>query len=169
MGCDMCGYNGQLYDVKIEGTIMQVCNNCKGHGEVIGRTRTKEEIAARTAKIIENPNMMLDTVDPNSINKRKKVSIQKMIVKNYNKIIKKARENKNLTQEDLAKKMNIKESLLHNFESSNKKPSFPEAEKLEKFLNIKLTEEYEEENVQLERRDYGELTLGDMIKIKKKK
>jgi len=169
--CDLCGKKGRLYDVKIEETIMQVCDNCKQHGKVIGPTRTKAEIAERNAKIINNPRIMLDRLSPNSINKKKKIVISKLLREDFAKLIKEAREQRGMKQEDLAKKLKMKESLIHNFETNRKKPGFKEAEIIGKFLGISLVENYDEEkekSFETIKTDSGPLTLGDMIKIKKK-
>ena len=47
-------------------------------------------------------------------------------------------------------------------------PTIEIAKKLERFLNIKLIEEYKEEKIAQEKTSSKALTVGDLIKIKKR-
>jgi putative transcription factor len=90
-----------------------------------------------------------------------------LIVANYSKIIKSAREKTGLKQEELAKKIAEKESVIHKLESGIMKPDIPLARKLEKFLRITLVESVEVSDDVEEKRSSSEgLTLGDLIRIK---
>lgn len=127
--CDICGKkNISPIKVKIEGTIMTTCSNCAKYGEKL-LDPTKRINNFTTTK------PRTQRIDPNA---------NKFIVKNYAEIIKKARESKGLKQEQVAKSLNEKESLIHKVESGNFKPSFRFATKLEKFFSIKLIEEVKE-------------------------
>ena len=91
-------------------------------------------------------------------------------VSNYSQLIKSARERKGLKQEDFAKFLNEKESVVAKWESGTMKPSIVIARKLENTLGIKLVEE--EINDSYEKKVSKEsdvLTLGDFIKVRKRK
>ena len=123
--CEMTGKrNVPLFQVKIEGTIMNVCKECIKYGEQIKKPssfQSSRPIFSSTSKKAD----------------------EEFIVKDYASRIKQARESKNLKQSDLAKKLNEKESLMHNIESGHLKPNFPLAKKIAKFLNITLIEKLE--------------------------
>jgi putative transcription factor len=95
------------------------------------------------------------------------------IVDDYNIRIKRARELRLLTQEGLARAIAEKESAIHKLESGQLKPNIKLANKLEQFLNIKLTEEHKEEKKQDKKKTIDlkddSLTIGDLIKFKEEK
>jgi len=75
-----------------------------------------------------------------------------------------------LKQEDLAKKLRMKESQLHKYESGGKKPDIETARMLEGALKIKLIKQHvEEHGRQTTTSSSGPMTIADMIKVKKKK
>ena len=116
MNCELCGKNSELFKTKIEGTIVDVCEKCSKFGEIIER-------------IIEEKNKI--------VKKRVKEEIIEEIRNGYGLIIKNARERLGLKQEELAKKINEKESVIHKLENELIEPSLKLAEKLERFLKIK--------------------------------
>ena len=88
-----------------------------------------------------------------------------VIVKDYSSRIKKAREKKELKQEDLAKQIAEKESVIHQLESSKLKPNFRLAKKLEVFLNINLIDSLNKNIEQKKDINFQDnaLTIGDII------
>ncbi|RLF97355.1 TIGR00270 family protein, partial [Thermococci archaeon] len=89
-------------------------------------------------------------------------------VPDYSKIIKNARENRKLSQKDLAFKINEKESVIHRLETESMSPSYTLAKKLEKALEIKIIDKISEVEIPKLDTDSKNLTIGDIIKIKKK-
>ena len=89
------------------------------------------------------------------------------IVPGYGRIIKKKREELGLKQEDFARKINEKVSLIHNIESEHFEPSINLARKIERFLKIKLVEQFEEQLSGKSKKltSTDEMTIGDIIKI----
>jgi putative transcription factor len=160
MGCDMCGVGGQLYKVLIEGTQMTVCEKCSRFGKVKSRIKSDKEIEAD-----ERRQEIYDTQRRLAQKNKETVFV---IVDNYSSLVKNARESMKLKQEEVAKKMAVKESILHNIESGHFEPSIDMARRLEKFFGITLVEQHEEEDIALSKGETGPMTLGDMIKIKKK-
>jgi|AntAceMinimDraft_17_1070374.scaffolds.fasta_scaffold265201_1 putative transcription factor len=124
--CDMCGKkNISSVKVKIEGTIMTTCSECSRFGEKLADpTRTINNFTSTRSRVQRN--------DPDA---------NKFVVKNYGFLIKQARELKSLKQEQVAKMLNEKESIIHKVESGQFKPNFKLARKLEKFFSITLFEE----------------------------
>ena len=141
--CEICGHFGNLKKAIVENTMLNVCDNCLKFGKVILIKEDKKE--NKVVKKIEEP--------------------LQIIVPNYNKLIKEAREKIGLKQSELALKLNEKESIIHKLETGNLKPPIALARKLEKFLNIKLIEIYEESYEALNLKDNA-LTIGDLLKLK---
>ncbi len=149
MQCEICGAEAPLYKVKIEGTVMNVCANCMKYGEAI---RTVSRKIHTKKPIVKSPEIVED------------------VVPNYAEIIRKAREDKGVKQEDFAKRINEKESLIHKIETGHFKPSLKLAKKIENFLGVKLIERIETP-AKLPRTAEGheesEFTLGDFVKKSK--
>ncbi|MBT3464299.1 TIGR00270 family protein, partial [archaeon] len=87
------------------------------------------------------------------------------IVKNYASLIRTKREQMNLKQEEFAKMLTEKESIIHKIESGTYKPSISMAKKIERQLGLKLREEIEIEEIEI-KKTKGSLTIGDMLKLK---
>ena len=92
--------------------------------------------------------------------------IQK-IVDDFAEKIRIKREKLGLKQEDFAKSISEKESVIHKLETGEFHPSLELAEKLEKILKIKLIEEYEEEYQPQTKTDLT-TTIGDLVQIRKR-
>ncbi len=146
--CDMCGLKTEkLNSIKIEGTIMKVCDGCTKFGEVMN-------------------NKSLYNSKKFKHNRREEV--EEVLVQNYSQKIKSARESKNLKQAELAKELNEKESLIHQIESGHFRPRLVTAKKIEKFFGINLIEKVKEIQIQKEEKNDEGLTIGDLIKKKLK-
>lgn len=148
MGCDLCGKEGEMFPVVIEGSTLQACKTCSSLGE-------------RKAKVSSKPKKK----------ENKGFDIEEEVeslVDGFGFKVREARENMGLSQGDMAAKLAEKESLLQKVESGVE-PSMELARKLEKKLNLKLLEKKKVSYDKKKSSDEGELTLGDMVDIKKKK
>ncbi|MBU0535832.1 MAG: TIGR00270 family protein [Nanoarchaeota archaeon] len=145
--CDMCGAEGKLVRSLIEGTELNVCKDCSKFG-----------------KTLASPVMFFKK---QQIVKESKPELLEIIVAGCSRIIKQKREQMGITQEDLAKKIAEKESIIQKIESGQTEPSLSVARKLEKFFNILLVEAYDEKGGAMStKRKTAEFTIGDAIKIK---
>lgn len=160
MQCEMCGKDTELFLTEIEGSQLQVCKNCGGHGKVIKRVLTHQEVVKKEEKEKEAVKRLLQ---PNN------KEIVQLIVEGYPRLIKDAREKLGLSQEDFAKKINEKQNLIHHIETGRTEPNIDLARKLEKFLNIRLVDQVEMAIAPTKQVSKDEpLTIGDMIKVRKR-
>ena len=83
---------------------------------------------------------------------------------NFHLLIKNERAKRSLTQEELAKKLNEKASLIKRVEEGWE-PPLSMIKKLERFFNIELTEEIEEKQIE-SKTDRKELTIGDVVEVR---
>lgn len=157
MACDICGKDGQMFRAIIEGSEMKVCQICAKFGKVLTRFKTPSEVKQQH-KIQQRTAIRDATPKPEMIS---------VIIEGYAKLLKEKREKAGLTLEDLGKKLNEKESLLHRIESGAIEPNIAVARKLEKFFGIKLVEEHEEKHQGFVAGRTEEMTLGDFVKVKK--
>ncbi len=146
MNCDMCGKEENFVRSIIEGSELNVCTKCAKYGKVLGNIARKPFV-------------------PKMDKSRTKEAIT-IINPHYATLIKQKREQLGLKQEDLAKALSEKESVVQKTESGAI-PPMELARKFESFLKIKLIEEYREEVDTSQKNKTAELTLGDFIKIKK--
>lgn len=150
MQCDLCGTETEnVFRTIIEETELNVCENCAKYGKVIEKKPIKEKIKKELAKPIESEKEIIQVIVPD-----------------FAQRIKKKRESLGLKQKDFAKKISEKESLVHNIETGSFEPSISLATKLEKFLKIKLIEEYEEEHKKDSKTEADGFTIGDIVKVK---
>ncbi len=90
------------------------------------------------------------------------------LVPDYPIVIRRARERKGWTHEDLAKRINEKVSVIHRLESRRMRPTLGLARKLEKELGVELLEEVTDIPLDLASSGGEEPTIGDVVQIKKK-
>jgi len=152
MQCDICGKQDVLYSTLIEGVEMQVCSACSGYGKVMKR------VAVKKLQLIANEKSMLEHPAPSA-------AVSEVVVDTYHILIRNKREQLGLKQEDLAKVMNIKLSLMQHIEQKKFKPNVELAKRFEKQLKIKLVELYREDFEQSKGKPSDALTIGDIIKI----
>lgn len=146
MNCELCGQKPGVYAADIEGTTMKVCVDCSRFGS---NKRSANVKVVVTQKRIEEEG-------PDYI-----------FIQGYGKLVKAAREKLGLKQDELAKRLNERESLLHQIESEHLKPNIMLAKKLERELKIKIVEEIKPDSsseITKPTKRENVFTLGDMIK-----
>jgi len=112
--CELCGKPATT-KARIEGTILHVCSNCASFGTEIKAVAPKRQFVRPEA-----PEMYMAS--------------------DFGQQLRRAREKLGLTEEEAAKKLNIKESTLRHFEHATVQPDDATVKKLEKFYRIKLTQ-----------------------------
>ncbi|MFQ6088970.1 MAG: multiprotein bridging factor aMBF1 [Candidatus Methanofastidiosia archaeon] len=149
MLCEMCGreIKGRSTKILVEGARLEVCGGCSKYGSVIS----------------ERKGLLSHIQTP-----RKETQEEYEIVEDYSLKVRRAREERNLTQKELAKRINEKESVIHRIETGGMVPSKRLSRKLEKFLEIKLLEKVEDFKLPSRKMKYEDLTIGDVIKFKKR-
>ena len=159
MQCDMCGKDSVLKEVKIEGVVMNVCSACSKYGQVINKPNYNSK---KYAKFNSNY----------SKNKRNDLEQKDSLVSNYGLLIKNKREKLGMKQEDLAKMLSEKESLIHRIEASSPAIGFGLAKKIQRALKIKLIQDNTQDKAtvsSVNKENDQNMTLGDLIKSKMKK
>ncbi|MBW2976312.1 multiprotein bridging factor aMBF1 [Candidatus Woesearchaeota archaeon] len=156
MVCDMCGSEGRLYKAVIEGAKLNVCTECSKFGKVTGIVKQEEPPKAKPKSGWAN-----ESREPQK-------EVIEIVSADYAEKIRKKREQLGLKQEEFAKKISEKESLIQKIESGHFEPSISLAKKIGNFLKIKLVEEHEETHERRKETKADTFTIGDFIKIKEK-
>ena len=146
MDCEICGKaSRELFIVSIEGTKLRVCVDCSGYGTFISRVE-EEHYDDKPIVVEERPE--IDLID------------------NYATLIRESRQNANLTQEELAKKINENLNVLKKVEKGDLLPTERLSKKLEKTFRIKLFQTVKHESVGTKKSE-ASLSLEDVAVIKK--
>ncbi|MEM0230944.1 MAG: multiprotein bridging factor aMBF1 [Candidatus Woesearchaeota archaeon] len=157
MMCELCGKETEsVFRAIIEGTEMNVCAECSKFGKVISK------------RVPEKKNIIKKVEQPTSQNK---VEIIEVVSPGAGRIIREKREKMGLKQEEFAKTLSIKESMLHKIETGEFVPPVELAKKIERILHIRIVEQREEraEHVTGTTKTGSELTIGDILNMSKKK
>jgi putative transcription factor len=157
MECEICGKTivGKRYKVILEGSELTVCENCKELGVLKPTTAPKttrqrgiQKVGAK--RVVKSRDMF-----------------EYELVEDFHKIIKREREKRGWSQEELAKRIQEKVTLIKKIENAELTPEKDVVEKLERVLNVKLKEIVED--VKVERGKSVVPTLGDIVVIKRKR
>ena len=156
MQCELCGRTCECVAATVDGVMMMLCSNCVRHGEVVQTVKPQSKTQKPVLDRIKKPPVKDIYKDMN-----------KELVSGWNELIKKAREKKGLTREELGFKIGERTVTIQKIENGDLRPSDKMIEKLEKELGIKLVENITETSAGLGGSHSGSrLTLGDFIKSK---
>ena len=149
MQCEMCGRSETLFKTKLEGSELELCKTCSSFGSIVTEP-TQNWVKKKL------PRMFKESSEE--------------IVHDYGRLIRQAREKSGLNQEEFAKKISERTSILQKMENNQFQPSLKLAKKLQRSLKIRLvveSEETEERTQKVSTKSEG-FTLGDYIKKKRK-
>ena len=151
--CELCGKSTTLLATEIEGVVLKVCSKCSAHG-----------------RVKRNSNNFASQPHYQSVSKAlPKEEVEETLVFNFSSILRDKREKLSLSQEDFAKLINERESIVAKWEQGSLSPSIIRARALEKKLKITLVKQQELKPMEKEKnRVSKELTLGDFIKYTKR-
>jgi len=149
MQCEMCGKLAELLTVDVEGTDLNVCSSCTNYGKIKRNFVSSQSLNQQFSKRNDFP--------------------EYKVVSDYASLIRSARENKSMSHKDFSKLINEREALISKWESGGLIPSVDSARKLEKIIGISLVQEDILISIPLQKKFTEELTLGDFIKVRKRK
>lgn len=152
--CEICGKATALCQCIIEGCEMSVCNVCSKYGERVSDFSMPSNVKKKDAKK-ETPRET-----------RKEGETEIVVSSGAGNKVKDAREKKGLTQDQLAKAVAEKSSVIQRIEAGHMAPTITTAEKLEKFLGIKIVEEAEETEIRKGASEDEGFTIADLLKKK---
>ncbi|MBR4448082.1 multiprotein bridging factor aMBF1 [Methanobrevibacter sp.] len=164
MECEICGKpvpENNPIKAKIEGSVMVVCKECSKLGKI-------QKAPPKPKYVKQNNKSKRPATTRNRPYSRNDEPTEELI-EDFSLEVRKARESKNWSREDLGKKINERVSVITRIETGKMTPDNKLTKKLEKALNIKLLEDLD--NVDLNQfinSSSGERTLGNIMKIKRK-
>lgn len=163
MQCEICGaeIRGSPFKISIDGSELTVCTRCSQHGNAVGK---RAPVSRKIAPVGRAP---VSTVSRKPARKVPGMVMDEL-VDNFGQTIKEARESKKLTHDQLAAKIKEKAALIKKIEREEIVPEDDVRQKIEKALDIKLTERRSGEDDWTGDRLNRGTTLGDIVTIKRK-
>jgi putative transcription factor len=182
--CEMCGAEtSSPRTVKIEGAELQVCDSCADFGTEV---REQESTTSSTKYSTDdsegsgrsgsgasgsgeggsNATAAGSGGDGGGASSRPDPFDDDTLAQDYDQRIREAREATGLNQADFAQELNEKASLIRKLERGEMLPSDSVQKKLERHLDIDLTEEADEDTEWESEVSTGSYTLGDVVERK---
>jgi putative transcription factor len=143
MICEMCGQDtNMIKKINVEGSLLSVCPNCMKFGTEL--EVEKEEVPRRSG----TRRQASGTVEERLAHRERRMKSKNIydqdssdeLVVDYHKVIQKARMDLGMNQEELARKLNERKSIIAKLETKSLHPDNKLIRKLEKELKITLTE-----------------------------
>lgn len=157
MRCEICGKKLQHEPIKtkIDGSIMLTCKECSKFGKVQKEPpKPKRQGAQRTQRT------------PRKVQRTRESTEE--VIENFNEILRKAREKKGWSREELAEKINEKASVVNRIESGKMVPDLKLARKIERIMKVVLIEKSDDISTDDSvRSNIKGATIGDIARIKK--
>jgi len=150
----MCGQpiQGKAYRVIIEGAEMILCERCF--------RSVKAKLAPPKKEEKPKPSKQRVT--------RKRKVVEEVVVEDYAKRVREARERLGMSRRELGMKVGEHETIIKRIELGRLQPDLELARKLERVLGIQLIKKVEYEEVEGTTTQIPkELTLGDIVVIRK--
>ena len=173
--CEMCGTETSSPNrVKIEGAELDVCDNCTDFGTEVetedsaSSTSTKYSTGSSSSSSSSSGGTSTSAGSSSSGGRRRDMfDDMDELAQDYDDRIRNARESAGMSQEDLAKELNEKASLIRKLEHGDTLPSDDVQTKLERKLDISLSASGGSEDTDWEGgSSTGEYTLGDVVERK---
>ncbi|WP_122090438.1 multiprotein bridging factor aMBF1 [Halalkalicoccus subterraneus] len=170
--CEMCGTETSTpKTVKIEGAELDVCDSCADFGTEV---RTEESSGSSSKYSTSSSSGTSESSSSGSTSggsgggssRRRRDMFDEMdeVAADYDQRIREARESAGLSQEDLAGELNEKASLIRKLERGDMLPSDSVQKKLERKLDISLSEGISDDDTEWEGgSSTGSYTLGDVV------
>ncbi|MGC8571113.1 MAG: multiprotein bridging factor aMBF1 [Caldivirga sp.] len=173
--CDICGreINGEPIVVEIDGAVLTLCQRCASRYANVKGVRVVSGVIQQTPSGQATIKPRQRYITPvRQVKRRSEVNVNQAerleVIDNYGEVIKDARSRLGMSRDVLASMLGIKESTLRNIEDGKLIPDINLARRMEKVLGVKLLVEREEAEMEFGESGGGEVTLGDIVEIRRK-
>lgn len=169
--CEMCGADKpSLTTTKVEGAELELCDDCTDFGTEVRTesqgtsTSTKYSTSSSSSSSSSSGGSSGSPGSGSSSRRRDMYDEMDTVASDYDERIRSAREDRGMSQEDLANELNEKRSLIRKLERGDVLPSDDVQKKLERALDISLTEGGSTDDSEWSSDSSGSMTLGDVVK-----
>jgi len=155
LNCEVCGTSDASCIAEVEGSEMRVCDECSS----LGTLKSKEVVV---------------DAEPQKPSEKKSSSwhsssfdgSDKVLKKNYGEVVRKAREQSDLSMEELSHDISEKESVIRRVEHGELKPDEELCKKLKRKFEVELFEDLDIDPEKFNGKEGKDLTIGDVAKVK---
>lgn len=168
VSCEVCGQGIAKHTALIEGAKFKVCEKCAKHGKILDKPSSNSSIKTNN-EVSYNQTKKTSAFNSGRKDSNQSYNMREEIVENYSEIIRKEFNKSGKTYKDFSNGLNENESYMRKIIRGEMMPTIATAKKLEKSLGIKLIDQGENEKINIKTSSSNELTLGDLVEIKKKK
>jgi putative transcription factor len=165
MRCEVCGKEilGPPQRRVIEGAKLTVCSRCAPFGSSEWGVSRPAPVKTTSSGRVS----MMPTLAPRPRIRNDVESVESLeLIEDYGAQIRKARQKLGLSEKDLAKKMQEKESVVKNLEKQDLTPDQRLIAKIKKYLSLDIVERLDASKGSILARPTGAKTIGDMLKMK---
>lgn len=170
--CEMCGAEKpSLTTTKVEGAELELCDECSEFGTEVktqspSSTSTKYSTSSDSSDSGGASSSSGGSSGDSSTRRHDLFDEMEEVANDYDDRIRKAREEREISQEDLAQQLNEKASLIRKLEGGGVLPSDQVQQKIESELDISLSAGSDEEDAEWSGGSSTTTTLGDVVKRK---
>jgi len=173
--CEMCGSETSSPNrVKVEGAELDVCDECTDFGTEVKQqssssASTKYSTSSSGSSSSSSSGSSSSSSSSGGSSQRRRDMFDEMdeLAQDYDETVRSARESAGMSQEDLARKLNEKASLIRKIERGDTLPSDDVQRKLESALDVDLSAGGTADESEWSGGDStGEYTLGDVVERK---
>lgn len=169
--CEMCGAEkSSLTTTKVEGAELELCDDCSDFGTEVKTESTSTTSTKYSTSSSSGSGSSSSTTGSSggSRSRPRRDMFDQMdeIASDYDERIRTAREREGLSREELAQELNEKASLIGKLERGDILPSDDVKGKLEKRLEISLSEGSGDDDASWESDSSMTQTLGDVVERK---
>jgi len=173
--CEMCGSETSSPNrVKVEGAELDVCDECTDFGTEVKQqssssASTKYSTSSSGSSSSSSSGSSSSSSSSGGSSQRRRDMFDEMdeLAQDYDETVRTAREDAGMSQEDLARKLNEKASLIRKIERGDTLPSDDVQRKLESALDVNLSAGGTADESEWSGGDStGEYTLGDVVERK---
>lgn len=164
MNCDICGreISSQAFKVRVEGAKLLVCGSCQRLGEPYEEKRLPTRPPSQVGR-----SQVLRVTRKRTPELPKEME-ELEVAENYADLVRQKRMKLGLSQEDLAKRVKEKLSVIQKIETGRMAPDSRLCRELEHELKVKLLVPRKEISAVPKTAAPAEVTLGDIIRIRGK-
>ena len=166
--CEICGRECRsTREISLEGAQLQACSRCAELGEPVRRPKPTMGRPSSVPK-----SRPVSSPRPTSVQRpssqRRRPNRELVAVEDFRKLIRQAREQRGMSQKDVAGKLHERTSIIAKLESGKLTPTIRVARKLEHLFKLTLLEEAESVDL-TPAPSQSSTTLGDVVQIRRKK
>lgn len=151
----MCGQTGDVKKTKVEGAVLDLCDDCQEVGNVVESSSSTSTTSTSTSSSSSSGSKYGSDREPDE-----------ELVEGYGERVKSAREAEDMSVNDMASKLKEKRSVVQRIESGDLTPDRKLARKIESVLQIKLYDDVSPATTQRDNEPQNEATLGDVATVK---